>query len=448
MITIKLDIKTDKPERILEYQKQYSNLLHVYYNGYKEGLSQTECKHLQLNGVELLDSWFRQSCIFEAKSIHTKNKNNKVIFGGKKNFINRLKKLISKDEFNKNRLSPLYSIGEISNPGVKCNRKFLIQDLYTIIFKPSKKEKIELNINVNSKKYKHYLELLMLHQEKRDLSITYKLSSEYIWISFDETILKHELKSFNTIQNRIISVDLNPNYIGYSVLDWKDSENFNIIDKGVLSLKSLNDKDNSIKCPSTDKQKLYLTNKRNFEVLEVSKFLVEKMKHYKCSVFAIEDLKIKSKDNNKEKKFNKLCNNQWCRVKLVNNLQKWCNIYSVNLIKIAPEYSSFIGNIVNRELKLPDMILSSIEISRRAFEFNHQYILKDYPLKKNVVWIELTNYIKNKIIQSLEELNICCDWNNLFELYSYIKKSKCKYRFPLEIDGFESKSYRFQLIFN
>ena len=448
MITIKLDIKTNKAERILEYQKQYSNLLHVFYNRYKEGLSQTECKHLQLNNVELLDSWFRQSCIFEAKSIHIKNKDKKVIFGGKKNFINRLKGLITRDDFKKNKLSPLYSIGEISNPSVKCNRKFFIQDSHTIIFKPNKKEKIELNINVNSKKYKHYLDLLMLHQEKRDLSITYKLSSEYIWISFDETILKHELTPFNKIRDRIISIDLNPNYIGYSILDWKDSENFNIIDKGVLSLKSLNDKDNILKLESSSKEKKYINNKRNFEVLEISKFLIEKMKHYKCSVFTIEDLKIKSKDNNKGKKFNKLCNNQWCRVKLVNNLQKWCSIYDIKLLKVNPAYSSFVGNIVNRNLQLPDMILSSIEISRRGFEFMHQYILNDKPLQKNIIWIELTNNIKNKIIQSLEELNICCGWKTLSDLYFQVKKSKSKYRFPLEVAGFESKSFRFQLIFN
>ena len=447
MITIKLDITTTNPNRILEYQKQYSNLLHIFYNRYKEGVSQTECKHLQFNNIELLDSWFRQSCIYEAIALCKKFKDKSIIFGGKKNFFDRLKNIISKEEYNRNRLSPLYSIGEGSNPGVKGNRKFFIRDLNTIIFKPSKKEKIELKFQINSKKYKQYLQLLMLHQDKKDLSITYKLSHEKIWISFDETILKTELKNYNKIQNRIISIDLNPNYIGYSVLDWLDSEHFNIIDKGILSLKYLNDKENKTKCSSNDKLKIYLNNKRNFEVLEISKFLINKMKHFKCSLFAIENLNIKSKDNGKGRKFNKLCNNQWCRTKLVNNLQKWCNIYSVNLLKVNPEYSSFIGNIVNRELKLPDMILSSIEISRRAFEFNHQYILKDCPLKKNIIWIEMTNYIKNKIIQSLEELNICCDWKNLFELYLHIKKSKCKYRFPLEIDGFKAKLLKYQLIF-
>ena len=40
---------------------------------------------------------------------------------------------------------------------------------------------------------------------------------------------------------------MNPNYIGWSVIDWKTSENYNIIDSGVISIKILNDYDNSLK---------------------------------------------------------------------------------------------------------------------------------------------------------------------------------------------------------
>lgn len=88
MITIKLPIQIteESKERILKYQKQYSNLLHVYYNRYKEGLSQTQCKHLELNNIELLDSWFKQSCIFEAMSLVKRHKDKKVIFGSKSLF--------------------------------------------------------------------------------------------------------------------------------------------------------------------------------------------------------------------------------------------------------------------------------------------------------------------------------------------------------------------------
>lgn len=452
MITIKLKIETteENKERILKYQKQYSNLLHVYFNRYKEGLTQTQCKHLQLNNVDLLDSWFKQSCVFEAMSLVKRHKDKKVIFGGKSLFKLRSHGSISKEEFELKRLYPLYSIGEETNPSVKCNRKFFIESISKILFKPSKKEKIELNIKISSKKYKRYIELLKEHQGLKDLSITYKLNTEFIWISFDESILKDEFKQFKHIQNRIISIDMNPNYIGWSIIDWINSEKFNIIDKGVLSIKSLNDKCELLikdKTSSSDSRKTKLTNKRNFEVLQCSKFLIEKMKHYKCSIFAIEDLNIKSSDKDRGKRFNRLCNSNWCRTKLVNNLNKWCNIYGIQLIKVKPEYSSFIGNLVFRHLRLPDMILSSIEISRRGFEFYHQYILKDKPQIKNIIFMTLSDQIKKLICQSLEELSINIqEWSSLFNLYKFLKKSKCKYRFPLNLESFQSNSLKLKLI--
>ena len=444
MITIKLDINTENKDKIVEYQKQYSSLLHVFYNRYKEGLSQKDCKHLILNNVDLMDSWFRQSCIYEAMALVTRFKNKKLIFGGKKNFFDRIKGLITKDEFQENKLSSLYSIGDAR---VKSNRKFFIQDLNTIIFKPNKHEKIKLNINVKSKSYINYLNLLMIHQEQKDLPITYKLSSKFIWISFDESILKNQVIQYKPIKDRIISLDLNPNYVGYSIIDWLDSENFNIIDKGVLSLKNLNDRENELKVSSDDKKKKYLNNRRNFEVLQVSKFLIEKMKHYKCSIFAIEDLKMGSKDRDKGRWFNRLVNNQWCRNKLINNLEKWCKVYSVEFVKVKPEYSSFIGNLVFRSLNLPDMVLSSIEISRRAFEFYHQWMIKDKEKEKNIIWISLTKQIRDRIVQSLEELNVDYVWKDLFDLYLYLKNSKCKYRVPLVTqESFSQNTLKFQSV--
>ena len=112
----------------------------------------------------------------------------------------------------------------------------------------------------------------MLHQDLKDLSITYKLSTNYIWISFDESILKELYKPYKPIKDRIISIDMNPNYIGYSIVDWKDSESFNIIDNGVVSLKHLNDKFNQLKTNSSDGKKLYLNNKGYLRLYKLAIF--------------------------------------------------------------------------------------------------------------------------------------------------------------------------------
>jgi hypothetical protein len=116
-------------------------------------------------------------------------------------------------------------------------------------------------------------------------------------------------------------------------------------------------------------------------------------------------LKINSDDKNKGKKFNKLVNNLWNRNALVNNLAKRCNIFNIKLLKVKSEYSSFIGNFLYRSLNLPDMILASIELGRRAYEFYNQYISKTKEIKKNIVRPNLTEF-RELYLKSLEEFEL------------------------------------------
>ena len=45
-------------------------------------------------------------------------------------------------------------------------------------------------------------------------------------------------------------------------------------------------------------------------------------------------------------------------------------IYVYELVEVNPVYSSFIGNLLYGSENTPDMIASSIEISRRGFKKN------------------------------------------------------------------------------
>lgn len=455
MITIKLPYEVENvsdKELILEYIKQYSNCLHFMYNRVVDGLSETEIKHLPINNIELLDSWFKQSCVKESTQIHKTNKNGKVIFGGKKNYFNRLNNKITKEEFKLKKLSPLYSIGEGSNKGVKGNRKFnILDDHNTIIFKPNRTTKIKLILPKLRNNYRKTFEKLYKNQELRNFSITYKLDMEFIYISFDETCLG-ETNSRNYKENRIISIDLNPNYIGWSVVDWLSENKFNVIKSGVFSLKHLNDKEKDFKkekLNSGNPKRVYINNKRNFETLQISKKIIEIGLHYHVELFSMEDLNMKSSDKNLGKNFNRLCNNQWIRDILVRNLTKKCNIHNIKLQKVKPNYSSFIGNFLYRGLKLPDMVLSSIEIGRRSYEYNCQYIKKIKEIKKNII-LPCEKFYGDLIIKSLEEFNINEKFNTLIELYSYLKNSKIKYRVSLDdlhLKFFRQKHLKYEHIY-
>ena len=410
--------------------KQYSSVQHFIYNRFADGFSQKQIKDQikSLNNIQLMNSWFIQCAFYDIPQ------KEKVIFGGKKNFFNRLKGKISKEQFKLNKLSSIYSIGEIVNKSVKSNRFFhLEQNLSSIIFKPNKETRIQLSL-IGIGNRLSILKKLYQKQENKEIKIGYKLDLNYVYICFEETdIQKFETKQ---IKNRVLALDLNPNYIGWSIVDWKSENQFNVIKSGIYSIKELNDKDFNLKnkhLDSSSPERIYLSNKRKYETLQIAKNIINKAIYYKCQIVSIEDLKIKSDDKNKGKKFNKLVNNLWNRNALVNNLTKRCNIFNIKLIKVKPEYSSFIGNFLYRSQNLPDMILASIELSRRAYEYYNQYISKTKEIKKNIVRPNLTEF-RELYLKSLEEFKLQPIYKDLIDLYYEFKKSKLRYR--LSIDQF------------
>ena len=439
MQVLKIKYQTDDQSLniIQNYMRQYSSVQHFVYNRINDGKSQKDIKQQikTLNNINLLDSWFIQCSFYDIPKV------DKVIFGGKKNYFQRLKNNISKEEFKLKRLSFIYSIGEVVNKSVKGNRKFHIeQDLENIIFKPNKSTKINLKL-IGLNKRKQILSKLYQKQERKEIKIAYKLDLEYIYVIFEENdVYNYETKF---IKNRVLALDLNPNYIGWSIVDWKSESEFDVIKSGVYSIKKLNDKDFNLKNKgySTDsKERKYISDKRNFESIQIVKNIVNKSIYYKCQIISIEDLSIKSSDKELGKRFNKLVNNSWCRNAFVNNLTKRCNIHNIKLLKVKPEYSSFIGNFLYRSLHLPDMVLASIEIGRRGYEFYNQYISKTKEIKKNIVRPNLSMF--NKLyLKSLEEFKLQPIYKDLIELYYFFKKSKLKYR--LSIDSFNLQFSRF-----
>lgn len=492
MQTLKIKIESNIEKEIIEYQRQYSILLHVafkYLQNLNEELSVISnyiiknselIKKIQaLNNAELMNSWFIQSAIKEAyqlfksyqfkikeynekinlrnellqKSKRTKKENKqlrklfkihypKVIFGSRNNFEKRCKDQISKEEFKLKRLNPLYSIGT-AKP-YKGNRFFRISEsLNKVIFQPKCKEKYELNLIGITEGYKNILQRLFNLQQLKEIPITYKLSSKYIYISFEEDKLYKDEFNFKKVKDRYCSLDLNPNYIGYSIIDWSNSNTYKIIDSGVYSFRKLNNIYKDLNgTNSSDEKKIWLNNKRNYEIIQVAKNLINKCCYFKVENFIVEDLNISVKDREKGKDYNRLVHNTWIRNKFLNNIIKRCKIFNINFLEVNPAHSSFTGNIIFRNLNLPDQVLSSIEISRRGFEFRHQYLLKDKPQIKNIVKIDIKNdqIFKDLFTKSMEEFNVKENFKDIVDVYNYFKRnSKLLYRVSL---GKFSKSLR------
>lgn len=435
LVTMKFAYITDEQNLgyITSVLKSFNNVLRSTYNRVVKNpnystkdltLSQSE-----LNNVDGCKSHLKNSAIYKSRELYAVNKESistKVIFGGRKNFIDRCKHKISKEEFTKKRTYPIYSVGQSNCHG---NRLFRIYNSNTVTFKPDRNHSIQLTLkNVGKNRERQLLKLIKLQRENC-ISITYELDLEYVYITFDSSAL--ESHGYVVKKDRTMQIDVNPNYIGWSVADWKQNYDFHLVASGMFSLKPLNDYENGLSVSPDSKESKYVANKRKHEVIEIAKELFKLCKHYHCEVFSMEDLCMKSSSLNKGKRLNRLVNGQWNRNLLFQQIRKRILSSSTTLVEVQPQYSSIVGNLVNRNLELPDPVLASIEIGRRGHEFSCQYIFKRRQQEKTVVLPKLET-VKKSIIQSLEELGIDVpefnDWN---ELWSVVKKSKVKYRFPL-----------------
>ena len=449
-VTIKATYKTDNSSRILEIDKNYSSIFGLIYNYMfeHENCSTKEIlNYINSKNNIFLDTYFKNGVIYDCKSEIARNKDKKIIFGGRKLFLERQNNKISREEYQIEKLRPLQVVGAAYNKG---NCKFQILSKNEILFKPSRNEHFVLKLENLGKNYEKKLKQLKIAQDNCEIPITYKLSKDYVYITFDDTAIeKYKFKKTDKLKDRIFAIDLNPNYVGWSVVDWKNEKTHKTIKSGIFSLKSLNDYDNSLKnlgLSSDSKERKYITNKRNYETTQIAYELCKLANHYRCEIFGMEDLNIKSSDLGKGRRTNRLCNNQWNRNKLVNIIEKLNELYGIQTQKVMANYSSFEGNLIYREEKLPDMCLSSIEIGRRAYEFYHQYILKDKEKEKNIIFDKLDNVL-NRVVQSLEELSYTGTWSSLADLYYSLKKARCNYRFSIEnalserIGSFSSKFY-------
>jgi len=393
MKTIKLPFKTSEIGLLTDLQRQYTILVKSTYKRILNKSSEKEIRlYLRgLNNVKDLDTLFYNNAILNAKSFQ---KENKIIFK-RENFFKRLKNKVTKDIFKENKYLPLVNYGETIKYG---NRKFKLDlENNKIIFKLNRNKHIDLILPKLKINYQRELQVLQDLMEQKKICVTFKIDKNFIFISY-EPIIEEKIILKN---NRILGIDLNPNNIGLSILEFK-GEKFEIIYKSFIDLTKIN---------------TYKTNKKSYELIMVSKQIVQVMKSFNVGNIAIEDLNMKSKDHIRGRKNNKLLNS-WNRNLVVNNLIKRCRIEGIQVHLTHPAYTSIIGNL---KYEYFDPINASIEVGRRGYLFNKMYIKNSfYPIFE----------LKNQWNQWKEESGLFFEgWK---DFYSYIKTLKLIYRVPIQ----------------
>lgn len=407
-ISLPYHCSDDDHDFIKDEIRKSSNMLRYAFNRYKDGKSEKDIRLLSkgLSNISS-DSWFIQ-CVIKKANYLFSTSHDKVIFGGKYNFFQRLKNKITSEQFKENRLLGIYSQGEKNYYG---NRKFKLDITNNqIIFKFSKSKHINLQLPHLHKNYLY--ELLNLeeqcNQKLSNFSVELKLNK--ICITFDDT--KVYCSSYKGNTNIVGAIDMNPNWIGFSVSRWNNGKRKVLLEEQYnLSYFTKN-----LHLSSNNKDSKYQNNKQIFELKEIAKDIIQKCKHYHVGKFGIEDLSFKVGNSGKGKSFNRLTKNKWKCEALVSALKKQCLLNKINFVEVNPVYSSFIGNVLH---KAPDPIAASLEIARRAM---FKYI-------KGQFYPELINST-SLLNQWKESANwVYKSWKELFDI---VKMSKVKYRHSLE----------------
>jgi len=224
MYTIKLPYSSDGLSDHLDYQKNFSSCVKASYNLKKKNpeLRSTQISTLikESYNFPLLDASLIEYAVataFRQKATGT------VIFGGKKNWKLFNSGTLSKEEFSLKKTLPLFFRGR-KNSSEKGNRKFnlkIIED-NKIIFKPNKNNHFELRLPNLSKSKSEELYRIQTLAESGKLAPTIGFDHSHVYITIDEKDLVPEDYSYDFIENRILSLDLNPNYIGVVVADYSD----------------------------------------------------------------------------------------------------------------------------------------------------------------------------------------------------------------------------------
>ncbi|MFA5067621.1 MAG: IS200/IS605 family accessory protein TnpB-related protein, partial [Candidatus Izemoplasmatales bacterium] len=249
-----------------------------------------------------------------------------------------------------------------------------------------------------------------------------------IYVKYYRELEEKQLKG--KLPNRYLGIDLNPDYIGYSIID-KNKSNYRIIVRGCFDLKKLNVKPNK---SSDSDYSLYLNNKRKHELKEVINHIFKIMKHHKVAFFVMEDLEFKdNKQKEFSKEFNRKTKNIWNRELIENLINKKCTEGGYQLIKVNPVYSSLIGNLTN---KIFDPVAASIEITRRgAFKYDKGHF---YP-KDNLSTTHTTELVAKKLHIDVELIKDK-PWK---EIHTILKKFR--YRWGKSVgkpDSLSVKSYK------
>ena len=74
---------------------------------------------------------------------------------------------------------------------------------------------------------------------EKKIPVTFRLKKDKIYLTYDEKIVEKEKQFKGLFANRVLGIDLNPNYFGISIIEFNHKNNFKVLHKEVIDLSRL-----------------------------------------------------------------------------------------------------------------------------------------------------------------------------------------------------------------
>lgn len=328
--------------------------------------------------------------------------------------IEKQKKYVEKcknDLKNSQKFIPILSEGEANQKGNRYAKFDNMTSEHKIVYCPTAKEHIDLYFICNKKTEELLYRLQTLALDCK-IALTTRFSPDKIYISYDEeelngyafdkksydrerkekisketeikcrklteeeiTEIKKDLKKKYAIEreerlkegkivNRVAATDLNPGNVNLVIFDVLSNGEFKYIAGYHYDLSFYTECKWRYESPELN---THMNNKHINEIHLIYKDMFKRCNHYKCFIFAMEDLDLKipkSVDKKYSTEFRRKVNNIWHRELHTYDIYKWCAIYGFKLVKVAPWHTSWIGNL---KYEFVDPINAAIEIGRRGY---------------------------------------------------------------------------------
>jgi len=314
-----------------------------------------------------LHTWLILSGIKKAVALFARHPDGKVVFGGRRAFLERAQGRMSREEWRAARLMPLYIEGHARSYGPQGGNHLVTLDMAcdrVIYHGPDGRDfPIRLLLSGKSREYRRRLgELQARCEVLRDVPFTVTINASEIALTWSEP----PAAASGGRAGRVLALDLNPTRLGWAVVEANapGAGSCRCAAWGVFEHVELSRR---LGLSSEDPRSLALNHKRRHELAILAKKLSLLAKHHQVCAVATERLALGPKDHGKGRRFNRLVNQVWFRRGLLEPLLRRLESAGIAHIPVNPAYSSKLGNQLWADaLRVPDPACAAVELGRRA----------------------------------------------------------------------------------